>query len=93
MAHVMNYSEIKEAADKSKIIYEESRTLGIVRPLRFDGVDFVGVKHKCYLLLIECDEETCQDYNLFYRCWDEEPTQELMDSTPWKENPYGFGEM
>lgn len=90
MAHVLNYSEICDAANNDKVIYEESRTLGIVRPLKFDGVDFKGVKHDCYLLLIECDEEQCEDYNLFYRCWDEEPSQELMDSTPWKENPYGF---
>lgn len=93
MAHVMNYSEILDAANTGKIIYEESKTLGIVRPLKFDGVDFKGIKHNCYLLLMECDEEECVDYNLFYRCWDEEPSQELMDSTPWKENPFGFGEM
>ena len=90
MAHVMDYSEICDAAKQDKIIYEESRTLGIVRPLRFDGVDFVGVKHKCYLLLMECDEADCSDYNLFYRCWDEEPSEELMNNTPWKENPYKY---
>ena len=90
MAHVMDYSEICDAAKQDKIIYEESRTLGIVRHLRFDGVDFVGVKHKCYLLLMECDEADCPDYNLFYRCWDEEPSEELMNNTPWKENPYKY---
>lgn len=89
MAHVMNYAEIKEAARNGSIIYEEMRVTGIVRPLRFDGVDFVGVKHHCYLLMMECDEEACEDYNLFYRCWDEEPSTEMMQSTPWKENPYG----
>lgn len=89
MAHVMNYAEIEEAANTEAIIYEEIRVTGIVRPLKFDGVDFVGVKHKCYLLLMECDEETCPDYNLFYRCWNEEPTEEEMRSTPWKESPYG----
>ena len=87
MAHVMNYSEILKAANEGKIIYEEVRTTGIVRPLKFDGVDFIGVKHSCYLLLDECDEDRCPDYNLFYRCWDEEPSEELMNNTPWKENP------
>ena len=90
MAHVMNYSEICEAAKNNKIIYEENHTLGLVRPMRFDGVDFVGVNHHHYLLLLECDEEDCPDYNLFYRCWDEEPTEEQMKNTPWKENPYKF---
>lgn len=89
MAHVLNYAEICDAANNDKIIYEESRTLGIVRPLKFDGLDFVGVKHNCYLLLMECNEEECIDYNLHYRCWDEEPSKELMDTTPWKDNPFG----
>lgn len=89
MPHVMNYKEIKDAADSGRIIYEEIRTTGIVRPLRYDGVDFVGVKHNCYLLLMECDEDDCADYNMFYRCWDEEPSEDLMNKTPWKDNPYG----
>ena len=93
MPHVMNYQEICNAAKTGDVIYEESRTLGIVRPLRFDGVDFVGVKHKCYLLLMECDEEECDDYNLFYRCWDQEPSEELMSQTPWKNNPFAYAEM
>ena len=83
MAHVMNYQEICDAAKNDKIIWEEVRTLGLIRPLRFDGVDFVGVKHSCYLLLCECDED-CEDYNVYYRCWDEEPSEELMNSTEWK---------
>ena len=86
MAHVLNYKEILKAAENGTIIYEEIRTTGIVRPLKFDGVDFVGVKHNCYRLLMECDEK-CVDYNMFYRCWDEEPSEELMNSTPWKEQP------
>ena len=93
MPHVMNYSEICKAAENGDIIYEEVRALGIIRPLKFDGVDFVGTKHKCYLLLMECDEEDCADYNLFYRCWDQEPSEELMNSVPWKENPYAYEEM
>ena len=91
MPHVMKYSEIVEAAYNGDIIYEESRTLGIVRPLKFDGVDFVGVKHNCSLMLMECDEEECTDYNLFYRCWDKEPSEELMNNTPWKYNPFSEG--
>lgn len=88
MAHVMNYAEILEAARNNKIIYEESAVLGIIRPLKFNGVDFVGTKHNCRLLLSKCEED-CPDYNLFYRCWDEEPSEELMRSIPWKKNPYG----
>ena len=93
MAHVLNYKEILKAAETGTIIYEEIRTTGIVRPLKFDGVDFVGVKHSCSRLLMECDEENCPDYNLFYRCWDEEPSEELMKSTPWREDQHCYGEM
>lgn len=84
MPHVLSYQEILDAAKNGSIIYEEIRTTGIVRPLKFDGVDFVGVKHNCYLLLMECDED-CVDYNLHYRCWSDEPSEELMNNTPWKE--------
>lgn len=87
MPHVMSYDEILEATKNDTIIYEEIRSTGIVRPLKFDGVDFVGVKHRCYLLLMECSDD-CPDYNLHYRCWTGEPSQELMDKTPWKESPH-----
>ena len=88
MAHVMDYPEIQKAAADGSIIYEEIRATGIVRPLKFDGTDFVGTKHRCYLMLSECNERECFGYNLHYRCWNEEPSEELMASTPWKENPY-----
>lgn len=88
MPHVLTYDEIMDAADNGKIIYQEIRSTGIVRPLKFDGVDFVGVKHNCYLLLSECNEKECFGYNLHYRCWDEEPTEELMNATPWNANPF-----
>lgn len=88
MAHVMNYPEIVKAANDGSIIYEEIRVTGIVRPLKFNGADFIGTKHHCYLTLSECDGDDCPDYNLFYRCWNDEPSEELMRSTPWKENPY-----
>lgn len=91
MPHVLNYKEIIDASETGKVIYEEVRTIGIVRPLKFDGTDFSGVKHNCYLMLVECDESSCPDYNLFYRCWDEEPSEELMNNTPWKDNPYNNG--
>lgn len=86
MAHVMNYAELKQAAKDKTIIYEEIRVTGIVRPLRYDGAFFVGTRHHCYLMPEECDEEQCPDYNQFYRCWDEEPSEELMKATPWKES-------
>ena len=87
MPHVMKYSEIIKAASDGEIIYEENRTLGLVRPLKFDGVDFIGVKHNCYLPLEKCRSD-CRDYNLFYRCWNGEPTEELIHSTPWKDLPH-----
>lgn len=86
--HVLNYAEICDAANKDQIIYEELRVLGLVRPLKFDGLDFKGVKHNCYLLLMECDEDNCPDYGVHYRCWNEEPSTELMNSTPWKNSPF-----
>ena len=88
MPHVLDYSEILKAAREQTVIYEEIRATGIVRPLKFDGMDFVGVKHSCVRLLSECDESKCHGYNLFYRCWSEEPSEELMNKTPWKINPY-----
>lgn len=91
MPHVMNYKEILKAADDGSIIYEEIRSTGIVRPLRFDGVDFVGVKHNCYLLLMECDEEDCLDYGVHYRCWSEDPSEQLMKDTPWKDIEVAYG--
>lgn len=93
MPHVMTYEEIVAASKSGKIIYEEVRLKDWVRPLKFNGVDFVGVKDKhCYLMLMECDEEECMDYNLYYRCWDQKPSDELRKNTPWKENPYRFFE-
>jgi hypothetical protein len=88
MAHVMNYQEILTAAEKRKTIYEELRLKERIRPLRFDGVDFVGVKDNCFLMLMECDEEVCMDYNLYYRCWNKMPSDEERSNAFWKEDPY-----
>lgn len=88
MAHVMTYKEIEQAAKDQNIIYEESKSLGIIRPLRFDGSAFVGVHHSNYFLLLEeCDEKNCIGYNLFYRCWNEEPSVYEMEETKWNSNP------
>lgn len=86
MAHVMTYDEVVAAARNDRPIYEELRRPH-VRKLMFDGVDFSADFHD-YLLLEECDEEGCPDYNWNYRCWDEPPTEEEMLNTPWKQNPY-----
>ena len=88
--HVMDYPEIVKAAKSGQIIYEELKGQNQIRPLRFDGIDFINVRKgtPCYLLLMECDDEYCMDYNWNYRCWNEEPSLELMKSTPWKDNPY-----
>ena len=94
MAHVMKYPEIVAASRTGAVIYEEVRLKNAVRPLKFDGVDFVGVDDKhCYLLLMECGEEECMDYNLYYRCWDQKPSDEERANVPWKENPYRFFEV
>ena len=84
--HVMNYEEILAAARKRNVIYEEFKS-GELREIHFDGQDFVDYAGN-YLLLIECDEEDCEDYNWIYRCWDGRPSEELRKQTPWKENPY-----
>lgn len=87
MAHIMNYEELRQIR-KGEAIFEQLKnpSIGpIVYPLYFDGTDFInGTK---YLLLCECDEEECMDYNWCYRCWNELPTLEEMN-TPWKDNPY-----
>ena len=88
MAHVMTYPEIIEASKNHSIIYEELKGRSRVRPLKFNGVDFAGTEDDCYLLLIECDEDECADYNWHYRCWNEMPSDELRANTAWKENPY-----
>ena len=91
MARVMTYPDIVAASRSGSIIYEELNGKERIRPLKFDGVDFVGTEDKHhYLLLMECDEEECWDYNLYYRCWDSMPTDEQRANTPWKEDPYGF---
>ena len=90
MAHIMNYDEILQAAKNGSIIYEEIRNTDRVRPMKFDGVDFVGTEKNCFLLLMECNEEECPDYNFLYRCWNENPTDTMRWGIPWKDNPYPF---
>lgn len=91
MSHVLTYSEIVAASRSGDIIYEELNGKQRIRPLKFDGVDFVGTEDpNHYLLLMECNEEDCWDYNLYYRCWDSIPSDELRASIPWKEDPYKF---
>lgn len=90
MAHVMNYQEIQIAAKTGATIYVELRKVDRIRPMKFDGVDFVGTDKKSFLLLPDCDKEECPDYNFMYRCWDEPPSDEIRASTAWKENPYPF---
>lgn len=90
MIHVLTYPEILEAANKGAVIYEEHQGKDRVRPMKFDGVDFVALDKSSFLLLMECDEEDCEDYNLYYRCWSDMPSDELRAATPWKENPYKF---
>ena len=90
MTHVMTYPEIVEASKNGSTIFEEVRLSDRIRPMKFDGYDFVAVVSNHYLCLAECDEETCMDYNLYYRCWNEMPTDEEREKAEWKANPYEF---
>lgn len=91
MPRVMTYQEIVAASRNGSIIYEELNGKQRIRPMKFDGVDFVDIEDKKhYLLLMECDEEECWDYNLYYRCWNGMPTDEERKKAPWKEDPYKF---
>ena len=86
MAHVMTYKELKRVQPK-QLVFEEVRHFKYkIYTLYFNGLDFTNGKH--YLLMEECDEDMCPDYNWNYRVWDEMPTEKEMDNTPWKEDPY-----
>ena len=90
MAHVLNYEEIRNRATDGGCVYEElkhpSAKRDAILKLDWDGIDFSCGSF--YLMLMECDEEDCMDYNWNYRCWDEMPTPEEMAAAPWKGNPY-----
>ena len=86
-AHVMDYNEILKVANNGGSIYEERRGHPGITELTFDGTDFSN-DSGAYLMLMECDEEDCMDYNWNYRVWNEIPTNEQMMNTPWKSNPY-----
>lgn len=88
-AHVMNYEEIRRAAEERTVVWEEFREKEKIIPLCFNGTDFVGLSDRDYLLLIECDEESCEDYNWNYRLWNNMPTSLQRKDAKWKENPYG----
>ena len=90
MAHIMTYEELRNIK-KGELIFEQIKHKNIIIPLIYNGCDFTTdglpwefAKH--YLLLEECDDD-CPDYRWNYRCWNEHPTKEEID-TPWKENPY-----
>ena len=87
-AHVMTYPEIVQAAENGTVVWEELRDEDKVRPLCYNGTDFVGLSYEYYLLLIECDEKECEDYNWNYRLWNNMPTASQRKEARWKENPY-----
>lgn len=88
MPHVMDYQEIQEAAKANRTIWAENKLLDHCLAMTFDGVDFVNTSVGSFLMLMELNEEECPDYNRNYRCWNEFPGKELMESTPWKDNPF-----
>ena len=90
MTHVMTYPEIVEASNNGSTIFEEVQLSDRIRPMKFDGYAFTGIGSKHYLLLEECDEEHCVNYNLYYRCWNEMPTDEEREKAKWKGDPYKF---
>ena len=89
MAHVMDFNEIKDAASRRVVVWQEFRLQDKLRPMMFNGTDFVGLTEEHYLLLAECDEENCQDYNWSYRVWNNMPNSLERKMNKWKENPYG----
>ncbi len=91
MSSILNYEQLCKM-EIGDTIYEEFKEPHKVIPLMFNGIDFTtnGLpwqKAEHYLLLMECDEDSCMDYNWHYRVWNEYPTEEEM-KTPWKEDPY-----
>jgi hypothetical protein len=84
----MTYEELRKVPI-CKPVYEEIKAVNKVYKLTYDGIDFVddptNIKH--FLMLCECDEEECLDYNWNYRVWNEMPTEEEQ-KTPWKDDPY-----
>lgn len=86
MAHVMTYEELCKIK-KNQLVYKELHYIKHkVYPMAFNGMDFVSGNN--YLLLSECDENNCPDYNWNYRVWNKMPTDKEMDDTPWKKDPY-----
>lgn len=88
MTHVMNFEEIKEAAEKRNVVWQEFKSKEKMIPMIFDGTDFVNISNNKYLLLCECDEEDCWDYNWQYRLWNNMPTTLERKKTKWKDDPY-----
>ena len=87
-AHVMTYDEILTAAENNVVVWEEIRKYETLRPLRFNGNEFIGLTGNPYLLIAECNEEFCYDYNWEYRLWNNMPTAKQRQDAPWKEDPY-----
>ena len=86
MAYVMNYKELRRVQPKQLVFEEFKHRKYYVVPLAFNGMDFVNGNK--FLLMCECDERECLDYNWNYRVWNEMPTEKEMDETPWKDDPY-----
>ena len=94
MAHILNYQELKNL-NVGDIVFEEFKSNPNYRyvPLKYNGIDLTteGLpwdEAQHYLLIDECDEETCCDYNWNYRVWDDIPSKEDLEKVSWKEDPY-----
>ena len=90
MAHIMTYEELKNMP-VGTLVFEEMKATGKIYTLVYDGIDFVEKSDfkakRQFLMLCECNEEECLDYNWNYRVWNEMPTEEEQ-KTPWKDDPY-----
>ena len=86
MAHIMTYEELRSVPLRHTVYEEIKHVKYKVYPLKYNGIDFTDGVH--YLLMCECNEEECMDYNWNYRVWNEMPTIEEMNNTPWKDDPY-----
>lgn len=84
MTYVMNFEEMRMAAEKRIVVWLERRYTEKLSPLCFNGSEFMGLSETNYLLLSECDEEH-SDYNLTYRVWRNMPTQDIRQKTKWRD--------
>ena len=94
MAHVLTYDEIENLKVGDAVVEEfrdnqKYKFINLIfngTDMTNDGTSWMEAEH--YLLMCECDETQCEDYNWNYRLWNEMPTEEDLAKVSWKEDPY-----